>query len=489
MTSFSCYSGLCVSSASGGGGKTLLSLGLGRALAKKNLLVKAFKKGPDYIDSAWLAKACKNPAANLDPFFLADEDLRLLFLKNLACQNAEDKSGLFALLEGNRGLYDGMDANGSRSTARLSRNLNLPVLLCLNCEKATRTMAAVIHGLTSFEKDLKFCGVVLNRAGSPRHARTLRQCVEGHTDLKIIGILPRLPNNPLPERHMGLASRGEDLAESADKILNELGDFISSSCDVDGLLASLPSFPLSSPDLSFPGQAAINLTGMERRQIKPRIGYVKDSAFWFYYPENLSALEEAGAELVRLKIISASKQDLALWENLDGLYLGGGFPEDFAQELEASPLLAKIAEYAENDLPIYAECGGLAPLCRSLIIDGKRFEMAGFFQNDIVLHKKPRGLGYVEGVVISENSFFPKGQIIRGHEFHYSDVTALDESQPFAMKLNYGRGLAAMPGSPPRDALIRRKVWAGYTHIFAPALPCWAMNFTSAAKRHKAEKK
>lgn len=474
-----------MSSACGGGGKTLLSLGLGRALTRKNFQVKAFKKGPDYIDSAWLGKACENPAANLDPFFLDDEELGLLFLKNLTRQNSEGKTGLFALLEGNRGLYDGLDADGSRSTARLARILNLPVLLCLNCEKATRTMAAVIQGLINFEKDLKFCGVVLNRAGSERHARALRQCVEGHTDLKVVGILPRLPNNPLPERHMGIASRGGELAESADKILNDLGDFVSSCCDVDGLLASLPSSPLYAPDLSLPGGPAINLSSAERKREKPKIGYVQDNAFWFYYPENLSALEEAGAELIRLKIIDASQRDLELWTNLDGLYLGGGFPEDFAPELEASPLLGKIAAYAENDLPIYAECGGLAPLCRSLIINGARFKMTGFFQNDIILHKKPRGLGYVEGIVVSENPFFPRGQIIRGHEFHYSDVAAPGENQSFAMKLNYGRGLAAGHDCHLRDALIRRNVWAGYTHIFAPALPCWAINFVKSARRAK----
>lgn len=494
------YKGLCISACQGGGGKTLLSLGLGRALARRNHVVKAFKKGPDYIDSAWLSLACGQAATNLDPFFLPPQQLTRLFHASLAALDVAEKKGLFALLEGNRGLYDGLDAKGSCSTAKLARLLKLPILLNLNCEKCTRTISAIIRGLTTFEENLTFCGLILNRVGSPRHARALREAIEQDTDLKILGILPRLSENPLPERHMGLASRGSDLAVNADSVINKLADLIEENCDLDELQAALPSqappseYPSSecmdreksipSPDIISNSNAIIN---------EPRvtIGYVRDAAFWFYYPENLQALREAGAELVPLKIIDAAREELPLWEKLDALYLGGGFPEDFPAELESSPLLKKIASLANDDMPIYAECGGMMLLCKRLFTNGREWRMSGIFDHDIEWHKKPQGLGYVEGVVERDNPYFPAGQIIKGHEFHYSRYIPQGKEQAYALRLSRGIGLSKnlISASGGRDALLYKNVWASYTHIFAPALPCWATNFVQAARKWKEKRR
>lgn len=469
------FSGLCVASACGGGGKTLLSLGLARALSNKGLRVKTFKKGPDYIDSAWLSRASGHPAANLDPFFLDDAALKSLFHASMLNMASAADGGLFALLEGNRGLYDGLDPQGSCSTARLARALDLPVLLILNCEKSTRTMAALINGLASFEKGLNFAGVVLNRAGSERHVQALRSAIELETDLKVIGALPRLEKNPLPERHMGLAANGEELWDGADRVLDRLGDFARNHCDLDALLASLPKLRL---DRQADQPAAAPRLDLKDR---PKIGVIQDRAFWFYYPENLRALEEAGALLERLRLVGANEKELRAWDDLDGLYIGGGFPEDYLSGLAKSPLLAKIRALSETGMPIYAECGGMMLLCAAIIKDGKRHGMCGVFPNEITWSLKPRGLGYVEGEVMAENPFFPAGMKIRGHEFHYS-AASLDEGQSCALSLSRGKGLG---GSPSRDALLHKGVWAGYIHIFAPALPCWAKNFTKAALEYK----
>lgn len=486
MAEITSFKGLCISAASGGGGKTLISLALGRILQRKQFLVKAFKKGPDYIDTAWLSLACGSPATNLDPYFLDSSQLLQLFYSSLAAlNNANEGKELFALLEGNRGLYDGLDVRGSCSTANLARLLNLPVLLCLNCEKVTRTMSALIRGLTSFEDNINFCGLILNRVGSERHGKALRQAIEQDTDLKVLGLIPRLAQNPLPERHMGLAACGESLAENADAIIDRLGIIFAENCDLQALLACLPNNSLPKKDGKKSEAECIEKNA--NQDAKVRIGYVYDSAFWFYYPENLQALNDAGAELVPLKIINAKETDLHKWENLDGLYIGGGFPEDFAAELQASPLLKKIAGYAEKSMPIYAECGGLMLLCGSLELNGRKWRMSGIFNHSIEWHKKPQGLGYVHGLVVKENPFFPLGQTIKGHEFHYSSFIPANDGQEYALMLKRGSGLckSEIPGCGAYDALIYKNVWASYTHIFAPALPCWAENFVKAAREWK----
>ncbi|MBO4313776.1 MAG: cobyrinic acid a,c-diamide synthase, partial [Desulfovibrio sp.] len=194
---------LCVTALSGGGGKTLLALGLGRALVERGITVKPFKKGPDYIDAAWLARACRNSATNLDPFFLSPEALRTLFYGSLVPKPGGMPPGM-ALLEGNRGLFDGFDAKGTCSTAELARLLGMPLVLSLDCTKMTRTAAALVQGVLNFETGLVFLGVVLNNVGSSRHARHVRDAIEGHTDLPVLGALPRLIETPLPERHMGI---------------------------------------------------------------------------------------------------------------------------------------------------------------------------------------------------------------------------------------------------------------------------------------------
>lgn len=471
------FSPLCVSSSNGGGGKTLLTLGIGRALTQRGISVKPFKKGPDYIDSAWLSRACHVPATNLDSFFLPPAKLEQLFIKSLArLAFRNDKKDVLALVEGNRGLYDGLDEYGSCSTSNLARLLKAPILLCLNCEKSTRTVAAMVRGLTSFEDGLVFSGLILNRVGSPRHADALRKAIELDTDLEIRGVLPRLPLNPLPERHMGLASFGSGLARDVEKILDGLANFISENCDLDAILASLPRYEMPIVKASEP-EASLELS----REDKPRIGFVRDSAFWFYYPENLEALEKAGALLVPLKIVDANQDEQKKWDNVDALYLGGGFPEDFARELSESPIIKKIAAFAADEMPIYAECGGLVLLCKSLSIQNNIYKMAGVFPHRIKWLPKPQGLGYVEGEVRMDNPYFPAGQTLRGHEFHYSACVPDTGKNEYGLALKRGTGIS-QSAEQAFDALLHKNVWASYTHIFAPAIPCWAKNFVDCAK-------
>lgn len=450
---------LVISGLSGGGGKTLLSLGLARTLERAGIAVKPYKKGPDYIDAAWLGMAAAAPATNLDPFFLADERLRALF------QHAFGPAAV-AVIEGNRGLYDGRDVEGSCSTARLARALDAPVVLALNCTKMTRTAAAVVAGLAGFEA-IRLAGVVLNQIGSARHGSLARRAIEEYTGIPVLGEIPRLRKNPLPERHMGLVSmHAEQLDSGADAVLNKLATLIREHCDVNRLLALARSAPAMREEAPFWTAPAAGSAAPPR----PRIGYVRDAALWFYYEENLEALRRSGADLVRLELMADDP-----WPHLDGLYLGGGFPEMLAAGISASPRLADIRALSERGRPIYAECGGFMLLCRSLRVGERDYPMADLFPARAEFRVKPQGLGYVEAEVRGENPFHPVGTRLRGHEFHYSRCVPLGELAP-TLSLNPGTG---MDGTG-MDGLLIRRTFAAYTHIFAPAAPHWAPRFVAA---------
>lgn len=461
----SCFSRLCVASTGGGGGKTLLTLGLGRAFHKLGMMVQPFKKGPDYIDAAWLGAACGRQCSNLDPFFTPPEGLRQQFVAKMQ----QVPAPALALVEGNRGLYDGLDAAGACSTAAVARALACPVVLCVDCAKSTRTIAAILSGLVTFEPGLNFCGVILNNVGSSRHERSLRAALAANGPLPVLGVMPRLEANPLPERHMGLASAGPKLNPEADAILENLGKLASDHCD----LADLLSAAEAAPPLEFQ-DCARHSSG----EIIGRVGYVWDDAFWFYYPENLEALRNEGIEPVPINIVRGENPEIL--ESLDGLYLGGGFPEDYASRLSKSPFLPKIGELARQGMPIYAECGGLLLLCAGIEIGGGSYPMCRVFEAVAEICPKPQGLGYVEGTIEAPNPYFIPGSRLKGHEFHYSRLRWSDVKPGFAMRLCKGAGLSGG-----MDGLAFNNVWASYTHIFAPAVPQWAKNFAGAVRAWK----
>lgn len=527
------YPRLCVSAASGGGGKTLLALGLVRAARKTGLTVKPFKKGPDYIDAAWLGRAAGVAATNLDPFFLPAAALTALFVRALdaaAPLQAGAGMGRLGLVEGNRGLYDGLDAEGSCSTAGLARALDCPVLLSLDATKMTRTAAALLAGLMDFEPGVRVCGVVFNRVGSPRHETALRRAVEARLPLPVLGALPRLTRNPLPERHMGIASTGAGLRAEADALLDTLAQLVRDHVDVERVLDAAGHAPLlpgeetaprgneragEDEPRAVPAEFPSSPPGRGRRvrpasggvpgappagpaphaaragrppsDPRPRIGYVRDAAFWFYYPENLAALEDAGAELAPLALVDAPGTRAAAWEGLDGLYLGGGFPEDFLPRLSGSPGLARLAALSRAGLPIYAECGGLLVLSRGMERDGVFWPLCGALPVRAVWTARPQGLGYVEGEVMRPNPFLPVGLRVRAHEFHYSRCIRDADAPPAALALTRGAGMGELPeGGRAGDGMVSGRTWGAYCHIFAPAVPCWAPNFVAAARAWRA---
>jgi cobyrinic acid a,c-diamide synthase len=449
---------LVIAGLSGGSGKTLVSLALILEARRRGLPVRAFKKGPDYIDAAWLRWASGGAARNLDTHLMGFDRAVGSFAGNAV------SSGL-NLVEGNRGLFDGLDVQGTHSTAELAKALKSPVVLVIDATKATRTVAALALGCQTLDPELQIAGVILNQVAGARHERVTRAAIESACHLPVFGAVPRAPEGALLSmRHLGLVTPQEfqghgDLAKD---LMERVGRYL----DFDRLLAT------ASGAQPIPAQASGPHQPHADSQVT--IGYLCDSAFSFYYPENLEALQAGGAGLVAVSALTAA----ALPEGLDALYIGGGFPETHAEALsENTGFLQSIRKAALAGLPIYAECGGLMLLARALTWQQHRYPMAGVLPFEVEMCATPQGHGYTDLRVDTANPFFPVGTCLRGHEFHYSKVVPDGEAPPTAAAVI--RGAGSLAG---RDGFVARNVWAAYTHLHALATPEWARAMVSAAR-------
>ena len=448
----------------GGSGKTTLSLGLIAAWQQREGEVVAFKKGPDYIDAGWLALAAGQPCYNLDQYMMSGEQILDSFR-----QHTQKAQG--AVVEGNRGLFDGMDADGSCSTAELAKLLQAPVILVVDGSMVTRTAAAAVLGCQHLDPEVAIQGVVLNRVAGPRHQEMLKTTIERYCRVPVVGAIPKLKGDDFPERHMGLVTALEH-PEAREAILSRI-QVVERYLDMEKVLAIANQAPPMTWEPVYPRKRA------SKAYRQPTIGIIRDSAFQFYYPENLEALERRGASLVTINAL----QDTFLPE-LDGLYIGGGFPETHAEQLAANDQLRKgLRSAMEAGLPVYAECGGLMYLGRSLEIKGNTYPMVQALPMDFQLKKKPQGHGYTELEVVNTNPFYPVGTTLRGHEFHYSRVTRFDlspESLTFVMK----RGSGILDR---KDGVCYKNILATYSHVHAIGTPEWAEGLIRRALAYQRE--
>ncbi len=445
---------LAVAGLAGDTGKTLVSLGITAALRRRGVRVAPFKKGPDYIDAAWLGVAAGRPAHHLDSFLMSDASL-------LASLVGASAGADLALIEGSRGLFDGVDEQGTHCTAALARRVAAPIVLVVDASKATRTLAALVLGCLALEPDTPLAGVILNRVGTERHARVARAAITQATGLPVLGAVPRLELEPLPSRHLGLCTPEDH--PGTRRALDALGAAIEAGVD----LAALERIAAAAPALPAPGapEPATPPT--------VRVGVLRDAAFSFYYPENLAALQAAGAELVPLSPLADAEVP-----ELDALYAGGGFPEEHAASLaENVPFRHALAARVRAGLPVWAECGGLMYLARSLRRDGAEHPMVGALPVDVEQTRRPQGHGYVEACVDTDNPFLPPGTRLRGHEFHYSRLAADAPAPATALSLTRGVGIGRG-----RDGVVRQRVLASYLHLFAPSSPEWAPALVRAAR-------
>ncbi len=488
--------GIVIAALRGGSGKTIFSVGIIAALCRQGLKVAPFKKGPDYIDAGWLALAAGRPCYNLDTFLVDSHSITQSFQTHSVDTD-------LAVIEGNRGLYDCIDTGGETSTAELAKLLDLALILCIDGTKTTRTMAAVVSGCAAFDPGLKIKGVVLNRVAGARHERILRDSIEYHCGIPVLGAIPKQRAQRFPERHMGLVPTFEhDWAQEAVAFISDLAQKHLDLAAIQevawgthrwarqdeppqvcaDIRFETPPKPLipdeepRQPPLANQGNNRLSLSAAEQSR-RPRIGILRDSAFQFYYPENLEALEIAGAELVFTSPLS--EKDLP---GIDGLYIGGGFPETHARQLAENRTYAQqINELADAGLPIYAECGGLMYLGRELVLSEGTFLMTGVLPVVFGFSKKPQGHGYTIVQVDRDNPYFESGTILKGHEFHYSTVEKIEADKDdlvFAMQ----RGNGIYKG---RDGLCRKNVLATYTHIHALGTPQWAPALVAQARRYR----
>ena len=466
----------------GGSGKTLLTIGVIAAWSDEGRRISPFKKGPDYIDAGWLAMAAGRPCYNLDTFLIDSEQVLTSFLNH-----SQDSD--IAVVEGNRGLYDGFDFRGSTSTAELAKLIEAPVVLIINSTKTTRTMAAVVSGCIQFDADVRLEGVILNRVAGLRHETILRKSIEHYCGIPVVGAVPKLSQQNFPERHMGLIPTPEHAwaktsIQEASKLAKKYLD-LDALKQIAGLKLTVPASKGKKSRIAS-DKNAVNVTLLAEKTFSAelkstlKIGIIRDSAFQFYYPENIDTLRAPGVDIC---FISPLHQNAI--PDVDALYIGGGFPETHAEALADNVAFKHdLKAQVEAGLPIYAECGGLMYLGDELVLDDTVYPMAGVLPVAFGLAKRPQGHGYTIIKVESENPFFKVGLEIRGHEFHYSKVLRWDGNDKdlvFCMK----RGTGFLNN---RDGIRYKNVLATYTHIHALGTPSWAIAMIRNAASHQRRK-
>lgn len=452
----------------GGAGKTAISLAVTAALRERGIGVVTFKKGPDYIDAAWLSLAAGGPCYNLDTFLIGREQVVGSFSRR-------SRTDSISMIEGNRGLYDGMNAEGEHSSAELAKLLFAPVILVIDCEKVTRTTAAMVLGCRHFDPEVDIRGVILNRVGSDRHAAIARRAVETCAGVPVLGVVPRMDAQelPFPERHLGLVPPQE---HGRTGILLDRAVEIAEGClDMEGLIGIARSAPAWPEERSETVAAA----AAKDSSATVTIGVIRDSAFQFYYHENIEALQDAGARVIEISALDGNSLP-----EMDALYIGGGFPETQAAALSANEGFRRsLLKAAENGLPIYAECGGFIYLGDSLTVGGDDYPMVGALPVSFGMEKRPQGHGYTVMEVDAENPFYPVGTRINGHEFHYCRILGRG-SERTAFRVERGTG---MDGK--REGMIRKNILAGFSHLHALGTPRWAAGMVGAAGRYRSERK
>jgi cobyrinic acid a,c-diamide synthase len=455
---------LFISAARKSSGKTSVTIGLCAALHARGLNVQPYKKGPDYIDPHWLARAAGNNCYNLDFYTMERDEIVELFHRH---STAADIS----IIEGNKGLYDGLDLDGSNSNAALAKLLDTPVVLVLDARGMTRGVAPLILGYQAFDRDINIKGVILNNLGGYRHEDKLRKVIEHYTDVHVIGAVHYNPELDIEERHLGLVPSHED--KSCLNKIKGLQGAIEKQVDLDALLKIAHEHA--------PGKQEAVIQHLAAKQADVDIGIIENAAFGFYYPDDLEAFRQAGADLIRIDNLV----DTAL-PHLDGLFIGGGFPETHMSKLESNESFRRqLAQAIDDGLPVYAECGGLMYLARSIEWRHQKHEMVGAIPADIVMESKPQGRGYVQLRETDDGIWPPtQGQTIAAHEFHYSRFINMPKNARFAFQVLRGTGIDGQ-----NDGYIRNNMLACYTHQRNTSNNNWVERFVEFVRQCNSKQK
>ncbi|KAF6242242.1 cobyrinic acid a,c-diamide synthase [Nitrosopumilus sp. b1] len=438
---------LIVSGATSGVGKTSITCGIIFGLKKQGYSIQPFKVGPDYIDPSYLSSVAKNNTRNLDVWIMGKEEL----VKSFVSHSKSDIS----IIEGVMGYYDGFSgASNYSSTHHVATILDTPVILVLDASKTARSLGAIALGYKKFHKNSHIVGIILNKIASKKHENLCRQSLES-LKIPIIGIIPKDEKLSLPSRHLGLIPTKEDKTIRS-KIIT-IAKEISSYIDIQKLIN------ISKNTSHIP----VTRTPKNKKE-KISIAVALDDSFNFYYQDNLDALRREG---VRLKFFSPTS-DTKL-PKCDGIYIGGGFPEVLGDKLSKNYQIKKlIKKAAVDEIPIYAECGGLMYLTNSISYGNKKFKMIGVFDAETIMTKKMK-LNYTKGKITSNCLIGPKNSIFQGHEFHYSEIDSLSSDSKFAYSLSIGDGIKNK-----KDGLVNYNTLASYGHLFFDS-SSFAQNFVN----------
>jgi cobyrinic acid a,c-diamide synthase len=444
---------LIIAGTHSGSGKTSLALALARALTRRGLRVQTFKAGPDFLDPTYLALSSGRPCYNLDGWMAGQDHVRGLFERATAGADC-------ALVEGVMGLFDGADAvSDEGSTAEIARWLDAPVLLVVNVHGMGRSIAALVKGFTNFAPEIRFAGVVANRCGSERHAEWLAESLRAADLPPLVGAIPRGAFPELAHRHLGLVTA--DRGQLPVTLFDDFAVALERHLSIEEL------FPGLRPGAGLPPRATDPTE--KTTPVSPtrcKIGVARDAAFHFYYQALFDTLAAAGCEMVFFSPLT----DHRLPEGISGLYLGGGYPEAHAEALAANgEMLAAIRAYAASGKPLYAECGGLMYLSEGLTADGRFHPFLGILPARARMLAGKKALGYVEVTLTEDSLWGSRGEVFRGHEFHYSELVGDPAADPawrrvYALRRRRSEAVEA-------EGFQKGAILASYTHLYHAARP------------------
>jgi len=434
-------------------GKTTISTGIMKALSEE-YDVQPFKAGPDYIDPTYHGLATGNFSRNLDSFFMSDGQIRKGFERAMKISGAD-----YGIIEGVRGLYEGISPlEDVGSTASIAKALDAPVILILNSRSLVKSAAAIVIGFKTLDPSIKIKGVILNHVKNRKHYLKAKEAVEKLADTPVIGGIERSDLIKVEERHLGLVPAVE--RENILGYIEKWGNVMAENVDLDALISIMKEankLPCGREPL-----------WQEGNKKKLKIGVAMDEVFTFYYKENLEALEANNAQIIPFSPLNDEELP-----DVDGLYIGGGYPEIFADGLSSNKsMLKSVFKYHNEGNPIYAECGGLMYLSKS--INGR--DMCNIFNYPSKMTKNVQALSYVISEARKDNIILKKGELFRGHEFHYSKVDIGTSKPQFAFKILRGRGIVDS-----MDGLMDKNTVASYVHTHVAACPQFAINFTTNA--------
>jgi len=438
-------------------GKTIITIGLSALLNEMNYKLSVFKKGPDYIDPLWISQAAGCRCYNLDFNTMDNNEIKKLY-------GDKSKYSNINIVEGNKGLFDGVSLDGSDSNAQLAKILNLKTILAIDCSGITRGIAPLVNGYEQFDSKIKYSGIILNNIISDRHEGKIINALKEYTKLKVIGSVHKNSKLNIVEQHLGLEP---SFLKSNTKTIKKISSVIKSSIDYKYLLKGIKKKKI---------KPLVNriITSSDFSDIK--LGIALDNAFGFYYADDIEKIQSLGVKIHYFNTMKHKKLP-----KVDALLIGGGFPELFSSKLSFNKnMMASVKDFVESNKPVYAECGGLMYLAKSIKFKNKTVKMVGAIDGKVIMHSNPVGRGHVELTQHSKHPWPMRNVIIRAHEFHYSNIILNSKTNSFAYKVKRGYGINGK-----YDGVLYKNLLATYSHLRDTKQSMWIKNYLQFIKNNK----